>query len=96
MGDIKTTIHADKSGMIEYLAEKRAYWQGAYEDKNRTQKQRAYASGMAEGLWLAIAAIQDWAEADNIVIADEWAERQAQVKSRNDLHESSHGGTVES
>jgi hypothetical protein len=78
MSNVSTTIHANKEGIIAYLEEKRTYHKECSQPlpdqtgkETRTQKLRNFHRGVAEGLWLAIETIKDWAEADDIVVKEE-------------------------
>ncbi len=62
---ISIVIHTDKAGMVEYLQDKVADLQEEA-DKATTDKAKRWNQGACHGLELAISAIQDWAEADQI------------------------------
>lgn len=70
MSTITTTIHADKAGMIAHLEQKRVYALEQADNMNTTRRNRDRAMGEANGLWLAIQSLKDWAEADAIQVEE--------------------------
>jgi ribosomal protein L7Ae-like RNA K-turn-binding protein len=80
MSTITTVIHADKAGMIAYLEEKRQNFTDQARNNFLSQKERARLDGHASGLELAISAVEAWAEADNIVVAEDLDDKEVEVE----------------